>query len=122
MTFGHGRVRTTIGLPGTGLYWTEQRRLPVRSRPASRPSIWHGIVVLIVVLAIPPQTRDIALTFPDIALTFPCKANAPIKRGVPYQHGWAWASRDPIIPRAQSCEGLEVRPSEEDNGPREQHE
>ena len=34
LTLGRGRVRTTVGLPGTGIYWTQQRRLRQR-RPYS---------------------------------------------------------------------------------------
>jgi hypothetical protein len=31
LTLGHGRVRTSIGIPGTGLHWYREHRLPRRS-------------------------------------------------------------------------------------------
>jgi Protein of unknown function (DUF4236) len=30
LTLGHGHVRETIGLPGTGLSWFEQQRVTIR--------------------------------------------------------------------------------------------
>ncbi|SRR5579885_2542079 len=54
LTFGRGRVRTTVGLPGTGLSWTEQHRLSPANRarspaPAStlRRAIWTITVVAV---------------------------------------------------------------------------
>jgi hypothetical protein len=45
LTMGHDRVRASAGLPGTGLGWYEQRRLPrppaiAPSAPSWRPLSW----------------------------------------------------------------------------------
>lgn len=49
LTFGRGRVRETVGLPGTGLSWYQQRRLPARAaRTARHPLTWLTIVGLII--------------------------------------------------------------------------
>jgi hypothetical protein len=50
LTLGHGHVRTSLGIPGTGLYWYQQRRLS-GSAPA-RPSWLLALIALIVFAAI----------------------------------------------------------------------
>ena len=47
LTFGRRGHRATIGLPGTGLFYTEQE--PYRSRP-SRPFLVVAIIVVAIVL------------------------------------------------------------------------
>jgi hypothetical protein len=34
-TAGHGRERVSVGLPGSGLFWYRQRRLPQMAAPAT---------------------------------------------------------------------------------------
>lgn len=47
LTFGRGRVRETIGLPGTGLSWYQQRRLPASAvRTARHPVTWLIVAAL----------------------------------------------------------------------------
>ena len=44
VTLGHGKVRTTIGVPGTGLSYTEWNSLqgaPAASEPSSNDQIGH---------------------------------------------------------------------------------
>jgi hypothetical protein len=57
LTLGRGRVRTSVGIPGTGVYLYQQRRLPrPTSTPASAPVLppptklqWLAIAGIIVV-------------------------------------------------------------------------
>lgn len=59
MTFGGGKRRTTIGIPGTGISYTEvsggQRRRPRHEQPGVSNSEWGdsygwGTVVVIVIV------------------------------------------------------------------------
>jgi len=59
LTLGYGRMRTSVGIPGTGLYWYEQHRLP---RPANddgapllpRPhrSDWIAVVMIVATILV----------------------------------------------------------------------
>lgn len=64
-TIGHGKVRRTVGIPGTGLSYTEQHSLrsaaaPVRSR-SSGSWLWVGLLGLIAVLGWPDTWWFLAL-------------------------------------------------------------
>jgi hypothetical protein len=50
LTMGHGRVRETIGLPGTGLSWYEQQRLS--RRPGLLLWLIVGAAVLFLISAL----------------------------------------------------------------------
>ncbi|MFZ3226031.1 MAG: DUF4236 domain-containing protein [Xanthobacteraceae bacterium] len=49
LTTGHGRQRVSIGIPGTGLGWYEQRRLP---RSTSAPAPMLSIVSTLAIVAV----------------------------------------------------------------------
>ena len=46
-TLGHGRARTTVGLPGTGISYTHQ----ARTRRSARPSAPSSLVILVLKVA-----------------------------------------------------------------------
>ena len=53
MTFGHGKTRTTVGVPGTGIAYTEVRQENDVEHPDEEVSTIKGLVFLgIVILAI----------------------------------------------------------------------
>jgi Protein of unknown function (DUF4236) len=56
-TIGHGKTRETVGLPGTGVSYTEQQRIgaspdddpPAHASGGSRALIWLVLLMLVVV-------------------------------------------------------------------------
>jgi len=57
VTVGHGKVRETVGIPGSGLSYThvsatEKPSAPTSITPMSKPSATRGLGWLIVLLAI----------------------------------------------------------------------
>ena len=52
LTFGRGRVRETVGLPGTGLSWSQQQRVPGRGGSAWPVLSWLIIAAVILFAAI----------------------------------------------------------------------
>jgi hypothetical protein len=58
LTIGHGKARETVGLPGSGLSYTEEQRIgaapgddgaPATSSGGSRAIVWFAVLVLVVV-------------------------------------------------------------------------
>lgn len=52
LTIGHGRIRQTIGLPGTGLSYTESERLPSHPEPVEPSSAGRLGPLLLILLII----------------------------------------------------------------------
>lgn len=60
-TTGHGKTRETVGLPGTGVSYTEQQSVgappgddaaPASSSGAARVLIWFAVLLALVVVAV----------------------------------------------------------------------
>ena len=47
-----GRVQTTAGIPGTGLYYTETHKTYEKPKKKAWPKVLIGIVVVIVIIGI----------------------------------------------------------------------
>ena len=51
VTVGHGQVRETVGLPGTGLSYTEQHRVDAPA-PGGRAAIGSAVILLAVLAVV----------------------------------------------------------------------
>ena len=52
LTTGHGRQRVSVGIPGTGLGWYRQRRLPQSSASSTPASVLRSLALIFVELAV----------------------------------------------------------------------